>query len=349
MSRKVLEQGLTKFDEALFQSLLKLFDEDGVGAVDGSKVTSVSDPVTGEEISDPEAIGEMFGRLVASGRLVEETGDDGTKLYRRAGGEVAGASDAMTGSEMEIANRALSKVMDLKSAIEVKFFYLGGALKEVFVHEHWKAKGYKGFDEYVEKEVDLKRRMARYLIRVYEVFTEIDKNLPDGRVLTKLQMMGTTKAIELVGVVNGSNFDEWATRAQGLTVRELKRMVASSEGGGTALPKSVDGKLSDSGEPMEKMTRLTFVLAPEQLKNINMALEVLREETKSDKTGHLLDTMASILLSHYGDKAPTDVMLANVERSTGLRLIAFSAEGDCIHGEELLANVTSAVDEDSAD
>ncbi len=62
--------------------------------------------------------------------------------------------------------------------------------------------GKRGFEDYIEKELGVKYRKARYLINIYDYFTAL------GIDETKLGQMGWSKAKELVGKATKENFDE---------------------------------------------------------------------------------------------------------------------------------------------
>lgn len=312
--------------DALLVWLEKYFADNGVDTIEQSEVLSVDDGVTGA-IEDREVIGELFMRLGSSGKLTPL----GDGKWKMGGGSTEEPKDEGK------AERALTLVEELNRSIQVKFYYMGEALRDVFLHEYWKAKGYKSFDDYCDGEVALKRRMARYLIKVYEVFSELNKQLPDAGVETKLQMMGITKAIEICGVVTADNFDYWSTLACQVPVKELHGKVNA------ATPSQQPSTKAESKveEPVERMTRMTFVLSDTQLANVNAALDILREETKSDKTGHLLDVAATLIMSHYGDAATASVLIQHLER-WGLKIVAFGQDGECIHGAELLEQVQLA-------
>lgn len=86
-------------------------------------------------------------------------------------------------------------------------FTLGGVLSHIQRYNLHCTLGYSGtsdFQQYIEQELGVKYRKARYLISIYECFSKL------GLDEQRLSAMGWSKAKELVRVVNKDNFDALA-------------------------------------------------------------------------------------------------------------------------------------------
>jgi hypothetical protein len=307
-----------------------------LGLAEGFTVHDVMgyvDEETEQSAAEPAVMRQVLTEMVDGGMLtVLDVGEGGESRWAVKEVQVMKASDVMSEEEKDEAGKVLRQLSALKQSVGEKFYLMGGLLRQVSLKEYWKKEGFKSFAEYVETVLDLKIRMAEYLIQINEYYGDMALKFPDVGVIPKISQLGVTKAIQLVGVADGGSIGDWVKRAQGLSVRELKEAVAKEKGG--EIPKAAKG--SSTASIGEVFTRMTFQLAEAQLKNVNAALEVLREEAGSDKTGHLLDCMATLVLSHYSDDSPFAIVLEKLERATGGKCVFFEAGGACQYGQETL-------------
>jgi len=332
---------LSSVVEIRYLGLLEYIKEHGFER--GFTVHDVMDYVdleTEQSAAEPAIMRQVLTEMV-EGRMLStlEVGEDGESRWAVEVPAVIGASEIMSESEKDEAGAVLRQLSALKQSVGEKFYLMGGLLRQVSLKEYWKKEGFKSFAEYVETNLDLKLRMAEYLIQINEYYGSLALKSPQSGVIPKISSLGVTKAIQLVGIVDGDNIGDWVKRAHGLSVKELKNAVAKERGGDIPKAKGADSSASIG----EVFTRMTFQLAENQLQNVNAALEVLRQEANSDKPGHLLDVMATLVLSHFSDNSPFAIVLEQVERATGGLCVFFEAGGSCQYGQETLERVAAQI------
>ncbi|WP_156026309.1 hypothetical protein [Xanthobacter sp. 91] len=150
-------------------------------------------------------------------------------------------------------------------------FTLGGVLSHIQRYNLHCTLGYSGtsdFQQYIEQELGVKYRKARYLISIYECFSKL--GLDEAR----LSAMGWSKAKELVRVVNKDNFDALADFAQSHSRRELIEHLRAN------YMESNDDTRSASARP--KKTKLVLSLHNDQATTVTRALEAAKQQAGTD-------------------------------------------------------------------
>jgi hypothetical protein len=204
----------------------------------------------------------------------------------------------------------------------------GELLYEVHRNQYWKewtqpnnqgeAIAFPDFDAYCENELGMRRRKAEYLIGVYAKFV-VELDLPKEL----LRDLEWTKARELVTVITADNAEGLLDKIKGMTYKEVRDMVRTMKGGGTA------------GETdAEKMVTLTFRLHPDQAENVNRAIEIAQGMGRSDKTGYALDLICLDFVGSAAGATPDaalvslGVLIKHVERAYGVELEVKSIDKD---------------------
>lgn len=150
-------------------------------------------------------------------------------------------------------------------------FTLGGVLSHIQRHNLHCTLGYSGtsdFQQYIEQELGVKYRKARYLISIYECFSKL------GLDEQRLSAMGWSKAKELVRVVNKDNFDALADFAEAHTRNDLIEHIR------TNYMESNDDTRSASVRP--KKTKLVLSLHNDQATTVTRALEAAKQQAGTD-------------------------------------------------------------------
>jgi len=225
----------------------------------------------------------------------------------------------------------------------------GELLYETHKNEYWKEwvfedvdtgemRGFVSFDEYVEAELDMKKRKAYYLISIYETFV-VKLGLPT-EVLRDLEW---SKAKELVSVITTDNWVELLDKIKGLSVKKVQALVAELKG---------VGKAGGKKEPGEATVRISAVLHPDQAVNVQQALKLAEGMTGSDKVGNQLDLICSDFMAGSigsgltGALERVDLIIATVKRAFGVTLKV--ADVDAERMEALDAATTKAEKEKAA-
>ena len=190
--------------------------------------------------------------------------------------------------------------------MENSFFDLSEALWIVSFYRLHKDWGFKKLDEYLDAN-KIGRRTARYLISIWWWFGIAMYDHPE--VLQKVKGLGWTKVSMLVGIVDHTNVDEWATKADALNVKQLARLIKEYK-----------------GEDTEKdaMTRMMFVLAEEQAELVNRALELAGKAADSNKKGHLISLICMDYLNTNTNSSKKDPaqILAAMEVTMNIKILA---------------------------
>jgi hypothetical protein len=200
----------------------------------------------------------------------------------------------------------------------------GELLYEVKKNDYWKEwtfddkgepRNYKNFDEYIERELDMNRRKAYYLIDIYETFI-VKLALPTS-VLSDLEW---SKAKELTKIIDKDNWPKLIDRIKTMSVSEVKEMAKELKG-----IKTSTGTRATSEESTS--VRIPFVLAPDQAENVQEALKLAQSLSGSDKAGNNLDLICSEFITSAagtsgldGVVSRLDYHIANLKRVYGVDL-----------------------------
>jgi hypothetical protein len=259
-----------------------------------------------------------------------------TKLRRRAK-ELAGF---LENGYMEMA-RILYQVYDTP---------VDGDRRRGALYTAW---GYESFAEYAEKELQIDRKRAERLRRIYYVL-EVEMRGLDPALKQRVVNLGFCKVRELIRVLTVRNATQWIERAEGATYFTLQAAVTDErrrQGAGEAAlaAESEEGeepKEEGTEEPMvpldmpEPLTRETFAFYPAQLANVQLALKHAAMLSHSDKKSHNFDLICTDFLASNDFVAGEDDKrlryIAKVERMLGLRLVAVDDNGDVMYGLKTL-------------
>jgi hypothetical protein len=228
-------------------------------------------------------------------------------------------------------SEARQKVLDLRNKVEESYWELSKTLNEVYQGSYYIPWGYSSWKEYVESELQFALRKAQYLVSIQDWF---GKMKPE--VKAWVQGLGWTKAKELIGIVTDDNAADWKARLEGLTYAE---MVAELKGGKGGDETPIDGQAERPTAP-EKPGKKAFALFPEQATNVEAALAKAKSLANTDKEGHALDLICSDFLATNAADDDLFGVLRRLEKSSGLRLVAYDKEADAVvFGADLLDEI----------
>lgn len=221
-----------------------------------------------------------------------------------------------------------AKIIDLRNKVEESYWELSKELSNVYQGSYYIAWGFASWKEYVESELQFALRKAQYLVSIQDWFGRMKPAVQEW-----VQSLGWTKAKELIGVVTDENAADWKARLDGLTYAEL---VAELKGGKKGEETPIEGDGGDRVAP-EKPERKAFSLFPEQSSNVAAALEKAKALANTDKDGHALDLICSDFLATNAADDDFFGVLRRLEKTSGLRLVAYDKSADAVvFGSDLL-------------
>jgi len=222
-----------------------------------------------------------------------------------------------------------AKIIDLRNKVEESYWELSKELSNVYQGSYYIAWGFASWKEYVESELQFALRKAQYLVSIQDWFGRMKPAVQEW-----VQGLGWTKAKELIGVVTDENAADWKARLEGLTYAEMVTELKGGKKGDTETPLEGDG--SDRVAP-EKPERKAFSLFPEQSSNVAAALEKAKALANTDKDGHALDLICSDFLATNAADDDFFGVLRRLEKTSGLRLVAYDKSADAVvFGSDLL-------------
>jgi hypothetical protein len=138
--------------------------------------------------------------------------------------------------------------------------------------------GYGGFPEYVERLFGYSPRFTQERLRVAEALEE----LPELYAALSAGVLSWSVVRELTRVATSKTESEWRSAAQGLTARDVERLVSGHKPG---------NRPNDARDPAAKRHFLKFEVSAETLASVRDALAKLRRDA-----GSSLDDDAALLL-----------------------------------------------------
>lgn len=162
--------------------------------------------------------------------------------------------------------KALNRIDSLIAGEGESDFELGGLFLQLN-NQNW-YEGSPSFDEFVALKFKIHPRKARYLMGIYKEL--VDKMIPWAIV----KNVGWTKLREIAraGVLTADNAQEWADKAEKLTVVELIKVLKTSGSG--------DG--SPSASTKDDVQTLKFKFKNDQIETANSALAKAKAEGNTE-------------------------------------------------------------------
>lgn len=272
------------------------------------------------------------------------------KLYEESS-DVANVKESKPSKED---NEIRSKAKKWSETADAAYVNLAGCLhdirygkREIPLYRKW---GFNTFREYVEGELAFSLRKAEYLINVWEHYV-VKLGHYGTDVLDKVQHLGFTKLRECIGIFDDKEkVDEVVKKVEGLSIRKVIELKQSAELTTSESKKSSDESSSDKSpdeleidETPAKTTKMSFKLYPDQIKEVNSALELAgaRGNTQCNNQ-KLLYISREFLSSHStGDGKNAKVEACKLlERQHGVKLLAIDPRTDTVlYGDDLAKSV----------
>jgi len=233
---------------------------------------------------------------------------------------------------------AIERADVLAGVIKKSFVELCRVLAEVMDQQYYKEytfqrgkeKGepYTRFEDYVEDRIEWSARKGFDFININR------KMLIEAKVTDEdMETVGWTKAVVLSDLPLEERKPEkmrtWLTKAQTSTERELRDEVDEVKA------KAIGKKY----EKQEDFEWRNFSLAPDQVKNLDLAVKVAQQLTGTATKAFAIDMIALYFVAgHLEDSGEAlRQILRNVERVFGVELVAIKkgADEEIVHGQKI--------------
>ena len=199
----------------------------------------------------------------------------------------------------------------------------------------FQAWGYTTFAQWVENDLGLHKRKAERLRNIwYNLNVRLGKELT-RQTRRRIIALGWCKCRELVRVLSAENVEQWVEMAERLKYPELTSAIrkALKDHEQQAQERALSGEDDEEGpeypdppDDVEEWTERAFYLAPEQLKNVEAALDRAKQLSHSKSINHNLDLICMDFLATNEFRLKDDPKMAlrflvKFEKLTGKRLI----------------------------
>ena len=244
---------------------------------------------------------------------------------------------------------------------------------------------YSNFGDYCEDELGIHRKKAERLVKIWQVVGVNLAGLPP-EVRDRLVSAGFSKLKELVRVLTFDNAAAWAEKATQQSYQQLlltitkyntfqeEQLVKSlqKKKEAVALITGVSkGEIeADADEveaahallqmptgPWEQVDPSTIytettipwrlALYPDQHSTMSQAIKIAQGITGSNSRTHNMTMIALEFLANSADKHNLPEYLAKLEESLGIKLVAFTHNGDPLYGISNLVSIANKNDETS--
>ena len=165
-------------------------------------------------------------------------------------------------------------LLQLNDGVDVNLFHMGGLLQRV-IDNGWFG-DYESFGEYVFETFGFKERKARYLIEIYASL--VTNMIP----YAKVKGLGWTKLKELARFLTKENVDEWVKKVEGLSVSEVKALIASEKDGDDV-----------SLKPTSDTVSMNFKLHPDQTAIVESAMNLAKVNADTEFDNVALETICA--------------------------------------------------------
>ena len=226
-------------------------------------------------------------------------------LWRDTALVVPQLRDDMTLTERrDTIREILKKSVDAEDRLDL---VTGELLYECNKNQYWKewtftdnsgeTRKFSNFDEWADCDLKINYRKAIYLVGIYEKYVvelDLDRETLKG--------ISWSKAKELVKVVNKDNCKTLLTQMRGMTVKQCTELAKTLRKG--------------SSEPLgSEAKNVAFKLFPEQINNVEAAIEVAKRLAATDKNGAALDYICSDFIAGVPAGSGLEATLENLQKS----------------------------------
>lgn len=234
-------------------------------------------------------------------------------------------------------------VRRLRANVENNYWKLSEALWHVYDKVLYQTWGFASWKEYVESEVDFELRKAQYLVQIWAWRRTLPAPLQE-----RIDRLGASKARDIAPVVTLENAEAWLTRVEGLSTREVQKLVRGEvdaeqerlDGLGTGAAADQD---EEKPQIQQKPVKWSRNLMRGQVDTVERAIAKACVMTASESEPRALTMICTEFLATNMNRNEPAEYLAQVEHATGWRIVAIDpANGKVLYGGALLAAAEQA-------
>jgi len=225
----------------------------------------------------------------------------------------------------------------LKDVLDDDHYAMSDVLLQIFEQGLFMQWGFPTWAAYVETELDFALRKANYCVAISKFLLSLKPEFA-----AEFRKLRWTTVRELTGVVTNENASEMLARVKGKTYQEVLAMRK-------ALVAGTDAPKEESGE---KLKNLSFKLSEDQSDNIARALARAEAISANGNKSAQLDMICTDFLSQNATTTDQAAILQSVERSLGIKIIAFRDTEDAVEflfGDETFDDLVKILSDEEGD
>lgn len=190
--------------------------------------------------------------------------------------------------------------------IDESYQELAKLLHETHDNGYYIRWGYENFKDYVEGELGVQYRKARYLVGIAQVIKDLEVKWED------VEGVGWTKMRTLIPILKEQGIGDWFELAKQYSVKELESLVKDAKLG-----------FDITATGGDRIVTLTFKMTPEQSEIITEALDSAKKAAETQDNVLALEQMAFDYVMQAGDgpeKVSLESLISFAEKQYGVDL-----------------------------
>lgn len=212
----------------------------------------------------------------------------------------------MKGELTTRSNEVRKKIIEEALRIDESYQNLAQLLHETYDNGYYIRWGYENFKEYVEGELGVQYRKARYLVGIAEMIRDLEIPWQD------VEGVGWTKMRTLIPILKEQGVGDWFEIAKQYSVKELEALVKDAKLG-----------FDISATGGDRIVTLTFRMTPEQSEIITEALDSAKRAIEATDNVLALEQIAFDYVMQAGDgpeKVSLESLIKFAEKQYGVEL-----------------------------
>ena len=270
------------------------------------------------------------------------------------------------------AEKVRRRARQLSKALDTGYLELAEILYHVYITPVnndpsqgplWTGWGYSSFGDYADQELGLARRKAERLRQIWFHVEERLGSQLDRDLKKRLYAVGWSKLREIASLLIPENTEKWLHLAENgshaqvaAAAKQVRKRVDEARERKLAIRENPDGGLTMDGFEEEeallrqididddslKLRTKVFGLYPDQMANVEAALDRAEQLSKSDSSSNNLSLICMDFLAtnDFGrENDPINILryLSRMEQSLGVKLVAVDAKRkDVVYGMSTL-------------
>lgn len=172
------------------------------------------------------------------------------------------------------------RIAQVSDEVKDSYIEIAELLYEAWENDYHKQYGYSAFNDFIEKETDIKPRKAQFLIQICKKMKVL------GIEWDEVRSVGWRKMATIAPILTTENYKEWVEEAKNCTQRELSPKVQAER---------------NSKEETEPPVRITVHISEEENSIVQSAVEHARKNDSIKNTSQAIAHICYDWLTHQGD------------------------------------------------